>query len=139
MSDRSIHVETGGLSTFAEDVRFYADEVDPVDVDRAEQSFCAGITFGTRNASVAVLAAKESYAKALTNSLVNLNRFVEAARILAQAAEQSAQAFGAVDDRSARGLSTIDHLLSVAASQAHATRYPDGQPIPDAGSVAVTP
>ncbi|GAA3338291.1 hypothetical protein GCM10020358_17850 [Amorphoplanes nipponensis] len=48
MSDGSIDVETGGLTEFAGDVRFYAEEVDPLDVDRTRQSFSAGITFGTR-------------------------------------------------------------------------------------------
>ena len=87
MSDGSINVETGGLSEFAGDVRFYAEEIDPLDVDRSKQSFSAGITFGTRNASLAVLGAKQDYADALANSLVNLTRLVEAARILAEAAE----------------------------------------------------
>ncbi|GAA3344237.1 hypothetical protein GCM10020358_46660 [Amorphoplanes nipponensis] len=90
MSDGSIDVETGGLTEFAGDVRFYAEEVDPLDVDRTRQSFSAGITFGTRNASEVVLATKENYARALANSLTNLTRFVEAAKILAEAAEQAA-------------------------------------------------
>ena len=131
MSDGSIHVETGGLSEFAGDVRFYAEEVDPQDVDRSKQSFSAGITFGTRNASEVVLAAKENYAKALTNSLTNLTRFVEAARILAEAAEQAAKDFRAVDDRSAQSIDNINYLLTTATRQAQAARHPGGHPITD--------
>ena len=139
MSDGSIHVETGGLSTFAEDVRFYAQEIDPVDVGRAEQSFSAGITFGTRNASEAVLAAKESYAKALTNSLANLHRFVEAAGILAEAAEQAAKDFRAVDGESARSIDNINRLLSAGTDQARAARDPDDRSVSDARYEVETP
>jgi hypothetical protein len=133
MSDGSIHVETGGLSEFAGDVRFYAEEVDPLDVERSKQSFSAGITFGTRNASEVVLTAKENYAKALTNSLTNLTRFVEAAKILAEAAEQAAKDFRAVDDQSARSISNINYLLTTATRQAQAARSPGGHPMTDAG------
>jgi hypothetical protein len=128
MGDGSIHVETGGLTEFAGDVRFYAEEVDPLDVDRSKQSFSAGITFGTRNASEVVLATKENYAKALTTSLTNLTRFVEAAKILADAAEQAAKDFRAVDDQSARSINNINYLLTTATRQAQAARHPGGHP-----------
>lgn len=133
MSDGSMDVETGGLTEFAGDVRFYAEQVDPIDVDRSKQSFSAGITFGTTNASEAVLVAKENYAKALTNSLTNLTRFVEAARILAEAAEQAANDFQAVDDQSARGIDNIDYLLTMATRQAQEARDAGGRPVPDGG------
>ena len=131
MSDGSIHVETGGLSEFAGDVRFYAEEIDPLDVDRSKQSFSAGITFGTRNASEVVLATKETYAKALASSLTNLTRFVEAAKILAEAAEQAAKDFQAVDDQSARSINNVNYLLTTATRQAQAARYPGGHPVTD--------
>ena len=117
MGDSSIHVETTGLADFAGHVRFYAEQVDPVDVARSRQSFSAGITFGATNASEAVLRAKENYAKALDHSLTNLTRFVEAARILADAAEQAAKDFRAVDDQSERSIHTISRMLSLAAGR----------------------
>jgi hypothetical protein len=124
MGDGSINVETGGLAEFAGDVRFYAEEIDPVDVDRAKQSFSAGITFGTTNASVAVLAAKRDYAEALSNSLENLTRFVEAARILAAAAEEVALDFEAVDDQSGKSINDINYILTAATDRAKALRHP---------------
>jgi hypothetical protein len=139
MSDGSIQVETGGLLEFAGDVRFYAQEIDPLDVERSKQSFSAGITFGTRNASEAVLTAKQNYATALANSLTNLTRFVEAARILADAAEQAAKDFRAVDDQSARSINNVNYLLTTATRQAQAARYPCGRPVPDAGPDGGTP
>ncbi|MGW4942470.1 hypothetical protein ACWEOZ_12905 [Actinoplanes sp. NPDC004185] len=132
MSDSSIHLETGGLVEFAGDVRFYAEKVDPIDVARSRQSFSAGITFGTANASEAVLRAKESYAEALAHSLINLTRFIEAARILADAAEQAAKDFRAVDDQSSRSLSNITYMLTVAADREQAARYPGGRPVTEA-------
>ncbi|MET8148453.1 hypothetical protein ACIBSW_32220 [Actinoplanes sp. NPDC049668] len=122
MGDGSINVETGGLDQFAGDVGFYAVEVDPTDVDRARRSFSAGITFGQRNASVPLLRTKENYGKALADSLTNLGRFVEAARILAEAAEQAARDFRAVDDRSARSVDSINHLLTAATERARTVR-----------------
>jgi len=95
--------------------------------------------FGTRNASEAVLTAKENYAAALTNSLTNLTRFVEAARILADAAEQAAKDFRAVDDQSARSVNNVNYLLTTATRQAQAARYPGGRPVPDAGHDGGTP
>ncbi|MFI7541628.1 hypothetical protein [Actinoplanes sp. NPDC049599] len=139
MSDGSIHVETGGLSEFAGDVRFYAEEVDPLDVDRSKQSFSAGITFGTRNASLAVLAAKQDYAEALTNSLVNLTRFVEAARILAEAAEQVATDFQAVDDQSERSVNNINYMLTTATDQARVARHADVGTVRDPRNDLETP
>jgi hypothetical protein len=139
MSDGWIHLQTGGLTEFAGDVRFYAEVVDPVDVDRSRQSFSAGVTFGTTNASEAVLQAKENYAEALANSLTNLTRFVEAAGILAAAAERAAKDFQAVDDRSAHGLHNINYMLTTATEQVQAARHPGGRPVNDARYDVETP
>lgn len=139
MGDGSIHVETGGLTEFAGDVRFYAEQVDPLDVDRSKQSFSAGITFGTKNASLAVLDAKQDYAEALANSLANLSRFVEAARILAEAAEQAAKDFRAVDDQSERSINNIKYMLTVATDQARTARSPGDVSSPDPRYTVETP
>jgi ApbE superfamily uncharacterized protein (UPF0280 family) len=132
-------VETGGLTEFAGDVRFYAEEVDPLDVARSRQEFSAGITFGTTNASEAVLRAKEAYAQALADSLTNLTRFVEAAKILAVAAEQAAADFRAVDDESSRGLHNINYMLTIATEQTQAARFPGGRPVNDVQYTVDTP
>jgi hypothetical protein len=112
-------------------VRFYAEEIDPLDVDRSKQSFSAGITFGTRNASLAVLRAKQDYADALTNSLANLTRFVEAATILAAAAEQVAREFQAVDDQSEQSVNNINYMLTTATDQARVARHAGDLPVQD--------
>jgi hypothetical protein len=115
VADPSIHVDTDGLKEFADNVGFYATEVDPADVSRSRQQFAAGVTFGVKNASGAVHAAKENYAKALAASLRNLSEFVEAARILAEAAEKAAADFKGVDNRSAATIAALNQRLAESA------------------------
>jgi len=115
VADASIHVDTDGLTEFAGTVGFYATEVDPAEVSRSRQQFAAGVTFGVKNASGAVHVAKENYARALTTSLQNLTEFVEAARILAEAAEKAAADFKNVDNRSAATIAVLNQRLSESA------------------------
>jgi hypothetical protein len=107
-------VETGGLNEFAGDVGFYATEVDSPAAHRSRRQFDQGVTFGVHNASSAVLAAKERYAASVDVSLRNLTEFVEAAKILAAAAEKVAADFDAVDAGSADAASRVNGLLNTA-------------------------
>jgi hypothetical protein len=124
VADPSIHVDTDGLKQFADDVGFYATEIDPVDVGRSKQQFAAGVTFGVKNASGAVHVAKENYARALTTSLTNLTEFIEAARILAEAAEATATDFKAVDSRSAATVDDVNRRLFEAAQASFNRQQP---------------
>jgi hypothetical protein len=116
MADPSIHVDTDGLKQFADSVGFYATEIDPADVGRSRQQFAAGVMFGVKNASGAVHVAKENYARALATSLQNLTAFIEAARVLADAAEATATDFKAADSRSAVALDDVNRRLFEAAA-----------------------
>jgi hypothetical protein len=107
VGDPSIHVDTDGLREFADNVGFYATAVDPEDVSRSKQQFAAGVTFGVRNASGPVQVAKQRYAATLQNSLDNLTAFVEAARILASAAERAAADYQASDGRAAVDIGVV--------------------------------
>jgi hypothetical protein len=122
VADASINVDTDGLKQFADNVGFYATEIDPVDVGRSKQEFAAGVTFGLKNASGAVHVAKENYANALSVSLQNLAGFVEAAKILADAAEQVAADFGAADGRAADSADLVEKQLYDASRRAIAAR-----------------
>ena len=130
VGDPSIHVDTDGLKEFADNVGFYATEVDPEDVSRSKQQFAAGVTFGVRSASGAVHVAKENYAKALATSLQNLTEFVEAARILADAAEKAAADFKAADGRSAATVEDVNRRLSEAADASFVRRHTYGPFVP---------
>jgi hypothetical protein len=131
VADPSIHVDTDGLTEFADNVRFYATEVDPADVSRSRQQFAAGVPFGVRNASGAVHVAKQNYAKALGTSLQNLTEFVEAARVLAAAVEATAVDFKASDVRSAAALDEVNRRLFEAAHASSRRRSGAGPALPD--------
>ena len=88
MGDPRVEVRTGQLNEFARDVRFEAGEVLEPAVSRSTVPLRDGVTFGARNASGAVHSAKVKYARSLTASMANLNEFIEAAKIMATAAEK---------------------------------------------------
>ena len=124
MGDPSIQVETGGLTEFASNVGFYAAEVDAPAASRSSRQFDQGVTFGVKNASSAVLAAKERYATSVDVSVSNLREFVEAAKILAAAAEKVAAEFDAVDARSADAADRVNGLLNTAIQEVRWTYGP---------------
>lgn len=118
MSDPSIKVETGELTNFAKDVRFEADEVFRPAVSRAAVSL-SGINFGQKNASGAVHAAKTRYSQAMSAHVRNLNAYVEAAGIMAAAAELVAREFDAVDANNAEAAARVNAMLRTATDEAH--------------------
>jgi hypothetical protein len=118
VSDPSINVETGELNNFAKDVRFEADEVFRPAVSRAAVSL-SGINFGQKNASGAVHAAKTRYSQAMSAHVRNLNAYVEAAGIMAAAAEIVAREFDAVDANNAEAAARVNAMLRSATDEAH--------------------
>jgi hypothetical protein len=122
VSDPSINVETGELKRFAKDVEFDADEVRQPAVGRATMPLQDGVSFGAKNASGAVHAAKTRYAESLTASMSNLNEFVNAAKIMAAAAEKVAADFDAVDARAADASARVNSILRTATDEARAAR-----------------
>ena len=129
MGDPSIHVETGELSRFAEDVRFETDEVLEPAVDRATRPLRDGVPFGARNASGVVHAAKQRYAQALSASMGNLAEFAEAARVMAAAAEMAAREFAAADSRSAEAAARVNSMLRTASDEARVRHAPAEGPV----------
>jgi hypothetical protein len=140
VGDPSIDVETGELKRFAKDVGFETDEVMQPAVGRATMPLQDGVRFGARNASGAVYAAKTRYAQSLAASMSNLIEFINAAKIMATAAERVAQDFDAVDMRSADGSARVSGILRAATDEARTARaaaerraFPpghDGGPMP---------
>lgn len=122
MSDSSIHVETGELRRFAEDVRFEAEQVLAPAVARAALALGDGVTFGARNASGAVHAAKQRYALSLSRSMSNLTEFVTAARIMAAAAQMAAREFDSADSRSTEAAAKLNGMLRAATDEARGLR-----------------
>lgn len=123
MGDPSINVETGELKRFAKDVGFDTDEVLQPAVSRATQPLLDGVTFGAKNASGAVHAAKTRYAQSLSASMSNLDEFVYAAKIMAAAAEMVAKDFDASDARAADTAARVSSILQTATQQSLAARH----------------
>ena len=117
MGDPGINVETGGLTRFATDVRADVDYVTEPAVGRATMPLDR-VPFGALNASGAVHAAKQRYARSLSASTQNLSNFLAAARLLAAAAEKVAAELDASDARSADGTKRVEQALWTAAGEA---------------------
>ncbi|BCJ54160.1 hypothetical protein Asp14428_56350 [Actinoplanes sp. NBRC 14428] len=122
MGEPGINVETGGLSKFATDVHVDTDSVLAPAAERARIQLGDGVTFGARNASGAVHAAKVRYAQSLSASTANLKRYVEAAKLLAAAAEKVAADFDTSDTRAAKSTEQAEQALWAAAQEARAAR-----------------
>jgi hypothetical protein len=116
VSDPSINVETSELSRFAKDVRFESDEGLNPAIARADAQL-PGVRFGQNNASGTVHAAKTRYMQAYLAHLANLNNYVEAGNIMAEAAELVAKEFDAVDARSADAAKRVGQILRTATDE----------------------
>jgi hypothetical protein len=62
-------------------------------VGRATMPLQDGVTFGAKNASGAVHAAKTRYAQSLSATMTNLTEFINAAKIMADGGREVAQDF----------------------------------------------
>ncbi|MEV8508732.1 hypothetical protein AB0368_28430 [Actinoplanes sp. NPDC051475] len=122
MGDPGINVETGGLTKFATDVHVDTDSVLAPATERAGIQLGDGVRFGEKNASGAVHAAKVRYAEGLAASTANLQEYVNAAKLLAAAAEKVAADFDASDTRAAKTTEQAEQALWAAAQEARAAR-----------------
>lgn len=122
MGEPGINVETGGLSKFATDVHVDTDSVLAPATERAKVQLSDGVRFGAKNASGAVHAAKQRYAQSLVASTENLKRYVEAAKLLAAAAQKVAADFDASDARAAKSTAQAEQALWAAAEEARRAR-----------------
>ena len=122
MGEPGINVETGGLNKFATDVHVDTDSVLAPATERAKVQLSDGVRFGAKNASGAVHAAKERYAQSLVASTANLKRYVEAAKLLAAAAQKVAADFDASDSRAAKSTAQAEQALWAAAEEARKAR-----------------
>jgi hypothetical protein len=139
VGEPGINVETGGLNKFATDVHVDIDSVLAPATVRAQVQLYDGVHFGAKNASGAVHAAKERYARSLVASTENLKRYVEAAKLLAAAAQKVAAEFDASDSRAASSTAQAEQALWAAAEEARQARLAAEQaaaPAPRGGRAA---
>ncbi|MGK5679148.1 hypothetical protein [Actinoplanes sp. URMC 104] len=135
MSD-GISVETDGLNRFSGKVRDDTSRTLEPGYSEARVSFGTGVRFGISNASGSVHAAKERYAASVQASTANVEEYLAAARVLADAAAKVAAAFDASDVRSADRTDWVDSALVAAATEARQRREAADRAIPHGGRQA---
>jgi hypothetical protein len=113
-----IRVETDGLNKFSDQVHSdVARTIEPGYSD-AKVYLSAGVRFGANNASGGVHAAKERYAESLRASTANIERYVDAARIMADAVRHIADYLDRTDGRSAERVEYVRGALASAMDEA---------------------
>jgi hypothetical protein len=124
-----IRVETEGLTRFSGQVHTDVSRtIEPGYYD-AKVSLAQGVQFGAANASGSVHAAKVRYAESLSASTTNILAYMDAARVLADAAAKVAVAFDGSDARSAQTTDQVNQAMWTAAEEARRQREAvDGHP-----------
>ncbi|MBL7254922.1 hypothetical protein [Paractinoplanes lichenicola] len=136
MSD-GIRVETDGLNKFSDQVQDDTSRTLEPGYSDARVSFGTGVRFGTNNASGSVHAAKARYAASVEASTANIEEYMAAARVLADAAAKVAEALDATDMRAADRTDWINGALVTAATEAQARRQAAERAIPHGGRQAI--
>ncbi|WP_250003048.1 hypothetical protein [Actinoplanes sp. M2I2] len=121
MSD-GIRVDTDGLNTFSEAVRDDTSRTLGSGYADARVTLGTGVRFGVNNASGSVHAAKARYAASVEASTANVEEYLAAARVLADAATKVAAALDASDNRSAERTDWVTGALAAAAREAQERR-----------------
>lgn len=121
MSD-GIRVDTDGLNKFSTQVQDDTSRTLEPGYSDARVSLGTGVRFGVNNASGSVHAAKARYAASVEVSTANVEEYMAAARVLADAAAKVAAALDASDSRSAERTDWITGALAAAASEAQERR-----------------
>ena len=117
-----VRVETDGLHNFSNQVQNDTAVTLESGYNRASVDLQAGVTFGYASASGGVHAAKERYTQSLQASTQNIVEYMEAARILADAAAKVAQAFTASDTRSGDRTKEVHDALTTAVTESQQRR-----------------
>jgi hypothetical protein len=117
VSGAGIRVDPDGLKGFADGVRSDTTNGFEQGAVAARDTLDQRMPFGTANASVVVLAAKQRYTEALNVAMDNLKAYADMARILAEAAETVAAEFSGSDARSVQSVDRVHRVLSEAAAE----------------------
>jgi hypothetical protein len=131
-----VRVETDGLKKFSDQVQNDTSQTLESGYSRASVDLSRGVAFGADSASGGVHAAKERYVQSLQASTQNIVEYMEAAKILADAAKKVAKAFESSDDRSAVRTTEVHDALTTAVTESQQRRANvDGHPTTRGGGV----
>lgn len=136
MSD-GIRVDTDGLNKFSDKVQDDTSRTLEPGYSDARVSFGTGVRFGVNNASGSVHAAKSRYAASVQASTANIEEYMAAARVLADAAAKVAAVLEATDARAADRTDWINGALATAAAESRARREAAERRIPHGGRQAI--
>ena len=111
-------VEVTGLTDLADEVRTETDMTLRPQSGQVRTNFAAGVRFGGQSASGYVYAAKERYRESLIRGMEVLGAYVEAADVLATAAERVAANYQQSDAMSAARSREVADALNAAIVEA---------------------
>jgi hypothetical protein len=124
-----VKVETDGLNKFSDQVQDDTSRTLESGYSNAKVDLSSGVQFGAKSASGGVHAAKQRYAQSLKASTDNVAAYLDAARILADAAAKVATAFAATDGRAAGRTDEVQRALNQAVQESQQRRaQADGHP-----------
>jgi hypothetical protein len=111
-------VEVTGLTDLADEVRLETDMTLRPQASQVSTNFANGVRFGGQSASGYVFAAKERYRESLVRGVEVLTAYVEAADVLAAAAEKVAGNYRQSDALSAARSQEVANALNAAIVEA---------------------
>jgi len=117
-------VQTSGLTGLADEVRTENDANLRPQSTQVRGNLAQGVTFGAASASDYVRVAKDRYRQSLVRAMDVLDAYVEAADVLATAAEQVAANYQRSDAMSAARSEEVTKALTDAIAAARAARQP---------------
>jgi hypothetical protein len=124
-----VRVETDGLNKFSNQVQNDTSATLDAGYSRASVDLSAGVTFGAANASGGVHAAKQRYVDALIAHTNNVHAYMDAARILADAAAKVAAAVEETDGRAGKRADEVRGLMAQAVTDSRKRQAEiDGRP-----------
>lgn len=121
-SGQGFQVEVTGLTDLADEVRTETDLTLRPQSAQVGGHFANGVPFGARSASGYVFAAKQRYQESLVRAMEVLNAYVEAADVLATAAERIAANYHQSDALSAARTQEVAAALNTALIEARRAR-----------------
>jgi hypothetical protein len=123
---QGFQVEVSGLTDLADEVRTENEMTLRPQATQVTGNLATGVRFGANSASGYVFAAKERYREALTAAMRTLDDYVEAAEVLATAAERVAANYRESDAMSAARSAEVAGALQQALVEARTPKQRPG-------------
>jgi hypothetical protein len=117
-----VDVDLKGLDDFAGAVNGAVDQNFAPRTGQLQSQYAMGVSFGWGNPSGDLHAAKQKYHDCLTVITKQIEAYIDASRVLADAARKAAERYGNADAMSAAQSKEVEDLLANAITEARARR-----------------